>query len=107
MMMIFEDKFLQEQAEKDGLKTWEDLRDYLVCDCGYHDLDVYYMEEFDNIMSDESLGAQYAVEMIESDFNFSNDYFYFDDWGYIHSEKEKDYQKRLLDMYAEFCEENK
>ena len=101
MMMIFEDKFLQEQAEKDGLKTWEDLRDYLVDDCGYHELDVYYMEEFDNFMSDESLGAQYAVEMIDKSFSFQDDYFYFDDWGYIHSEKEKDYQQRLLDAYAE------
>lgn len=96
-----------EQAEKDGLKTWEDLRDYLVCDCGYHDLDVYYMEEFDNIMSDESLGAQYAVEMIDKSFSFQDDYFYFDDWGYINSEKEFDYHKRLLDTYADFCEENK
>lgn len=64
-MMIFEDKKVQEQAEKDGIKTWEDLRDYLVDNCGHHELDTYYMGEFDYIISDESLGAQYAVEMIE------------------------------------------
>lgn len=99
--MTFEDKKLQKQAEKDGIKTWEDLRDYLVDDCGYHDLDVYYMEEFDNIMSDKTLGARYAVEYRDKDFNFNDDYFYFDDWGYINSEKAGDYQQRLLDTYAE------
>lgn len=104
--MIFEDKVLQEQAEKDGIETWEDLRDNLV-DCGYNDLDDFYMDEFDDIMSDKTLGASYAVKYTDKEFNFNDDYFYFDDWGYIHSEKAGDYQQRLLDTYAEFCEENK
>lgn len=100
-MMIFENDFLVEQAKKDGLKTWEDLRDYLVSECGWHDLDVYYMNEFDNIMSDEAFGAQYAVEMIDKSFSFQDDLFYFDDWGYIQSEKEESYHWRLIDAYAE------
>lgn len=101
--MIFEDKKLQEQAEKDGIETWEDLRDYLV-DCGCHDLDFFYMDEFDDIMSAESLGARYAVQYIDKDFSFNDDYFYFDDWGYINSEKVEDYHQRLLDAYAEGIE---
>lgn len=56
MMRFFEDEFLQEQTKKDKIETWEDLRDYLVDNCGYHELDTYYMGEFDYIMSDESLG---------------------------------------------------
>lgn len=105
-MIIFEDKKLQEQAEKDGIKTWEDLRDNLV-DCGCYDLDDFYMDEFDDIMSDKALGARYAIQYRADDFslNLNDDYFYFDDWGYIHLEKEKDYQQRLLDAYAETIEE--
>lgn len=99
--MIFENNFLVEQAKKDGLKTWEDLRDYLIDNCGFEGLDVYDMGEFDNFMSDESLGAQYAVEMIDKSFSFQDDYFYFDDWGYIHSEKKEHYCWRLIDAYAE------
>lgn len=105
--MKFENNFLVEQAKKDGLKTWEDLRDYLVCDCGYHDLDTYYMGEFDSIMSDEALGASYAIQYTDKEFNFNDDLFYFDDWGYIHSEKEENYHWRLIDTYAEICKENK
>lgn len=107
MMRFFEDEFLQEQTKKDKIETWEDLRDYLVDNCGYHDLDVYYMEEFDYIMSSETLGASYAIQYRADDFNLNDDFFYFDDWGYIHSEKAGDYQQRLLDTYADFCEENK
>lgn len=104
--MIFEDKKLQEQAEKDGIETWDDLREYLI-DCGCNDLDAFYMDDFDDIMNDESLGARYAIQYRADNFSLNDDYFYFDDWGYINSEKEKDYQQRLLDAYAEFCEENK
>lgn len=103
-MIIFEDKKLQEQAEKDGIETWEDLRDYLV-DCGCHDLYDFCMDEFDDIMSDKALGASYAIQYRVDNFSLNDDYFYFDDWGYINSEKEKDYQQRLLDAYAETIEE--
>lgn len=102
--MIFKDKKLQEQAEKDGIKTWEDLRDYLV-DCGCHDLDDFCMDDFDDIMSDESLGARYAIQYRANNFSLNDDFFYFDDWGYINSEKVEDYQQRLLDAYAETIEE--
>lgn len=101
--MIFEDKKLQEQAEKDGIETWEDLRDYLV-DCGCNDLDDFYMDEFDDIMSDKTLGASYAIQYRADNFSLNDDFFYFDDWGYINSEKEKDYHQRLLDAYAETIE---
>lgn len=104
--MRFENNFLQEQAEKDGIETWEDLRDHLV-DGGSYDLDAFYMDEFDDIMSDKSLGASYAIQYTDKEFDLNDDLFYFDDWGYIHSEKAGDYQQRLLDTYAEFCEENK
>lgn len=102
-----EDIFLQEQAKKDKIETWEDLRDYLIDDCGYQELDVYDMDDFDYIMSSETLGASYAIQYRADDFNLNDDFFYFDDWGYINSEKEFDYHKRLFDTYADFCEENK
>lgn len=102
-----EDNFLQEQAKKDKIETWEDLRYYLIDDCGYQELDVYDMDDFDYIMSSETLGASYAIQYRANDFNLNDDFFYFDDWGYINSEKEFDYHKRLLDTYADFCEENK
>lgn len=96
-----EDKFLQEQAEKDKIETWEDLRDYLTDDCGFEELYVYDMDDFDYIMSDESLGASYAIQYTDKEFDLNDDLFYFDDLGYINSEKEKDYHQRLLDTYAE------
>lgn len=40
-----EDNFLQEQAKKDKIETWEDLRYYLIDDCGYQELDVYDMDD--------------------------------------------------------------
>lgn len=101
-----EDNFLQEQAKKDDIETWEDLRDHLV-DGGSYDLDAFYMDEFDDIMSDKSLGASYAIQYTDKEFDLNDDLFYFDDWGYIHSEKVGDYHQRLLDTYAGFCEENK
>lgn len=102
-----EDNFLQEQAKKDKIETWEDLRDYLTDDCGFEELYVYDMDEFDYIMSSETLGASYAIQYTDKEFDLNDDFFYFDDLGYINSEREFEYHKRLLDTYAEFCEENK
>lgn len=104
-MMIFENDFLVEQAKKDGLKTWEDLRDYLVDNCGYHELAVYSMDDFNDIihdiMSGETFRASYAAKMLDKSFSFSDDFFYFDDRGYIHSEKKEHYCWELIDAYAE------
>lgn len=96
-----EDIFLQEQAEKDKIETWEDLRSYLTDDCGFEELYVYDMDDFDYIMSSETLGASYAIQYRADDFNLNDDFFYFDGLGYINSESEGKYHKRLLDAYAE------